>query len=395
MTARSITVDELDNKPKDGVRILNISDVHLGNRKNTAVNIVWSLDRNVTNSLVFKTLDALTISGDLLDRLLTLPTEEVLIIDQWMVRTLKLAKRYSVAIRVLEGTPSHDWKQPKRMCDLNIEHNIDCDIMYYDDITVVDDKSLGLTIGYIPDEIRETCEQTTTEFRELLATRALNKVDLIIMHGMFKFQVPKAAAKSISHFIESDWLPLVKYHIVIGHDHRFKQYDAITVPSSWDRLSHNEEEDKGAVIIDIANGVCNVRRLINKDAMPMVTVDAIGINEIENGWESFYQKVETTLADISNRFNGYYGYLRFVHDDSVDLSGYIADIQRRCYGIVIETKKQSQVKETLDEVSDDFDDEIVSVTINVSNISDILLREMDMVDDAMMSAEIEDITSSL
>jgi hypothetical protein len=50
---------------------------------------------------------------------------------------------------------------------------------------------------------------------------------------------------------ESLYLDIVKYYIHIGHIHTPSIFDRILAQGSFDRLAHNEEEDKGGIFVKL------------------------------------------------------------------------------------------------------------------------------------------------
>jgi DNA repair exonuclease SbcCD nuclease subunit len=94
------------------VNILNLSDIHLGHDKNKTEDIILNLRRFFkTYNSKLKTLDLLTISGDIFDKLLTTNSADYHLAYEWLTELVLLCKRYGIKLRILEGTPSHDWQQ--------------------------------------------------------------------------------------------------------------------------------------------------------------------------------------------------------------------------------------------------------------------------------------------
>jgi predicted MPP superfamily phosphohydrolase len=115
----AMTNYKLPIKPAGALRICTISDVHLGHRKTPTYAIITELEHLVVNRFAMSQLDALFITGDLFDRLLNLPFTDVGVIHQFFIKLLTLAKQFNVKVRVLEGTPSHDWKQSRLLVHIN------------------------------------------------------------------------------------------------------------------------------------------------------------------------------------------------------------------------------------------------------------------------------------
>jgi len=374
-----------------GLRICFISDVHLGHPRTPTYQIITNLNKYVCNVTAMNDFDAIIVSGDLFDMLLTLPSMEVDLIDKWIYELLRLSVKTNTPIRVLEGTPSHDWKQSRRLMSINETYAIDADVQFIDTLSIVEDKTLGLTIGYVPDEWSESCDETTSQWKDLMATRGYDKVDLIVMHGMFEFQVPTAAAKAISHFKEYEWAPMARYGIVIGHDHRHKSKLNIVVPSSFERLAHNEEEHKGYLIMDIYHDTVAVTHVINEDAMKYKTVGDINMSDTE-----IISRVEKLLTEFG-KMDEPLGRIKVKYNKKYDISHKLKEWRDAFTAVIVEAASET---ETIDRVTMDSEFTLKGEVINISpdNISGMILREINAEDDPMLDglrSEIEHIQSLL
>ena len=79
----------------------------------------------------------------------------------------------------------------------------------------------------------------------------IERVDIGCFHGSFNYQLPSAAHNAPRHD-EASYLSIVKHFITIGHIHVHSVYERILAQGSFDRISHNEEEPKGAVLFRIS-----------------------------------------------------------------------------------------------------------------------------------------------
>lgn len=353
-------------KPAGAQRMCTISDVHLGHRNTPTWAIIDRLCYYVVNPSFFSQLDALFITGDLFDRLLNLKSDGVSEINEFISRLLRLAKQYNVAIRILEGTPSHDWKQSALIPEQNVNAEIGADLQFVDELSIVEDTTLGLTIGYVPDEWRESHIQTTSEFKSLLATRGYAQVDIILMHGMFTFQVP--AHVKIPAFDPDEWIQMARYAIYIGHDHKYKTYGIITVPSSFDRLAHNEEVAKGFLISDILNGQIQTYFVENTKAQQYVTLRLVGV-EVEEAIDL----IERAIAEMGD------GRLKLILPSDTTLRTHV--INRRKETVVDITMEFENVAAEELMAPDGFDLKTDTVNITADNIAGMIARELDHYED--------------
>jgi len=215
------------------------------------------------------TLDAIYIAGDLFEDsryLRQADTHEAIGFITWL---LVWCKSTNTALRVTEGTPSHDHGQSKMLEHANLAIGADC--LFLDKIGIFYDEAIQATVGWVQDEYKAANADTINalateqEMAQLMATRCLEKVDFFFMHGCFTFQLPVESPRS---FNEEFWLSRVKHGIYIGHDHRRKTKDAITVTGSVERLSHGEEETKGMTIVDFNDTVVRNWFYENPNACP-------------------------------------------------------------------------------------------------------------------------------
>jgi len=229
---------------------LVISDIHLGHRRNNTAKIIDNLKKDIDIQLAVGGLDIVFLAGDVFDGLLTLASSDVTDILQWIDWLGNRCAKHNVAIRVLEGTPSHDWKQSTMFdCVLQIA-KAPVDFGYIKTLSIEQMPDTGLTVLYVPDEWSSDTNDTYQQVLGLLNQHGLKSVDIAIMHGQFGYQLP-AHVQSIPRHNEEDYLQIVSRYISIGHVHKHSVCKRIIAQGSFDRLSHNEEEDKGLVRIHL------------------------------------------------------------------------------------------------------------------------------------------------
>lgn len=254
-------------------KYLVISDIHLGHPINKTPYIVSNLNKFFTTYHTdLKYLNTIFIAGDIFDRLLANPSTDYLLASEWLTELVLYCKLNKIRLRILEGTPSHDWKQAKLITSIINKLNIEVDYMYIDTLHIEYFKKENIYVLYIPDEYKPKAIDTLKEVKEKLKELNIEKVDIAIMHGQFNYQMPMVKLDS-SHS-EEEYLNIVKHYISIGHIHTPSIYSRILAQGSFDRLKHNEEEDKGAMLITIYNDIeqDNYKFLINKDAMLFKTI---------------------------------------------------------------------------------------------------------------------------
>ena len=225
------------------IRSLCISDIHLGHAKNSTEEIIHNLDVFLNQYNNKKLIDILFLAGDVFDKMLHFSDKQVNVFTLWAWRLVKFCERNNIKLRVLEGTPYHDRGQSKMFETIAQVSNSHADVKYFDSIYIEHIEDFGIDILYIPDN---NDPETYDHVCNLMESKNLTQVDLAIMHGAFKFQMVEKAHTESTH-IESDYLSIVKYYIMIGHIHIGRVYERIMSPSSFDRLAHGEEGPKGGV----------------------------------------------------------------------------------------------------------------------------------------------------
>lgn len=223
------------------------SDIHLGHVKTPTEHIIKSFKETILTEKN-KDIEVLFISGDLFDRLLDLSSREVHPIVEFFNYLLSYCFVNNIKLRVLEGTPSHDWQQSQILVKLNDirEHKVDLRYFKVLDIEYMADKNKYIL--YIPDEWTNTHEDLEAQIAEKLNAYGISEVDIGIFHGQFKYQTVGKVYQGF-FFKEEYFLPLVKGFIHVGHYHTFTFFDRIVANGSLERLAHGEEEPKGYVLV--------------------------------------------------------------------------------------------------------------------------------------------------
>lgn len=234
-------------------QILVFSDVHLRHKKTPVKYIIENIKRYIHSVIYGESIDCVFIAGDLFDSLINLNSIELTSIISWINTFLTLCAERNTSVRILEGTPSHDWKQSKLFQSIiNIKDSLKekLDFLYHDDLTIEYVKKLGMNVLYIPDEYGLTSDYTFQQVQNKLKEYGLSKVDLVIMHGLFDFQEINTGSKSISKTIHKseNYLDITNHYIFVGHSHMHIFFKRILVEGSFDRLAHGEEEPKGFIL---------------------------------------------------------------------------------------------------------------------------------------------------
>lgn len=229
------------------MKYLVCSDIHLGHLKTPTAHIIQSFKKSILTEQN-KDIDVLFISGDLFDRLLDLNSKEVQIIVDFFSYLLSYCFSNGIKLRVLEGTPSHDWQQSQLLVKLNDIRPEKVDLRYFKVLDIEYLVEENRYVLYIPDEWTNNHADLEFQIFEKLNELGIKEVDIAILHGQFKYQFHGKPYNGF-FFKEEYFLPLVKGFIHVGHYHTFNPFDRILPNGSLERLAHGEEEPKGYIVV--------------------------------------------------------------------------------------------------------------------------------------------------
>lgn len=264
------------------LKILNISDLHLLHQRTPTPAIIDELDQVMSYSQFMSELDMIIISGDVFDNRVDMTQVDLHLVFNWIYRLLMKCKEYDIQLRILEGTPSHDWKQSKWFTTINEDFGIHADMLYFPALSIEHNTKHGISILYVPDEWRSRTEETYQEVLDLLKENQLDKVDFSVMHGAFEYQLPPVAKGQVPLHVERNYLDITKHFIMIGHVHKPSTFERILAPGSFSRLAHGEEEAKGYYVIEIYSDDSHHAAFHeNKLATKYVTLDVGKMTEQE------------------------------------------------------------------------------------------------------------------
>lgn len=248
------------------MKYVSVSDIHLAHRRTPTPHIIHNFKKYILNEKN-KDIDCIFIGGDLYDRLIDVASKDNLEIISFLGYMLDYCYNNDITLCVLEGTPGHDWTQPKVLVRLNQLRDNPIDLRYFDTLTIDYMEKFNKYVLYIPDEWSHNHDDIERQIKAELDRLGITQVDIAILHSVFGYQVAGFPYQGFS-YKEDYFLSLVKEFIHIGHYHIHSNFDRIIAGGSFDRLSHNEEGEKGFVIV---NGD-NWRFVENKDAYTYKTI---------------------------------------------------------------------------------------------------------------------------
>ena len=348
------------------LRIASISDIHVGHPRTPTAHILDNLYKAFPNNESTAKLDVIFIAGDFFDRLLKFPDPDIPEIELWILYMLRMAAQHDIVIRVLEGTPSHDWKQSSVFERINTNANIGCNLKYVSDLRIETIPELDSTILYIPDEWGDSTESSLSQVQELMTAKGLNRVDYAIMHGHFPHQLPEVARTKKVHNTEA-YLRLVDKLIFIGHDHHFSVHERIISHGSFDRLGHGEEAPKGhirAVVKSRDN--YRITFVENKGAKIYKTIDVKDWT-LEEALINLKDVVESLPLDSA---------IRIVCKAGSPLASSLDVLAKRWPGIKWDKKVIDSDGSVIEVVNQYDEDEFVPVEITKDNIGPLLMARI-------------------
>ena len=173
------------------IKYLVLSDIHFGKQKNPTRDIISNLNKyfdDYRSTSQFVDLDILFIAGDLFDTLLDFASDDIHEVAIWLNRITRFCARFNIKFRILEGTPSHDWRQSKIAETIANLLDIHVDFKYISTLSIEIMEDLDISILYVPDEWTANTDLTFSQVKELLADNNLSQVDICILHGMWFYQ---------------------------------------------------------------------------------------------------------------------------------------------------------------------------------------------------------------
>lgn len=232
------------------LNIASISDIHL-NHPNTPTELII---RNLMtyafpDNQATRDLDIIFIDGDVTDRIMDFASDNAILVRKWVAHLLHFCAKNNIVLRILEGTKLHDWGQGIIFIELNNNHNIGCDVAYFNDIAIEHFDQWDIDVLYIPDEIRASTDITWDHVCKLMKERGLEMVDLAIMHGQFAYQLPEMANVPGKVHDKDKYESIVRHYILVGHIHQHRPNGKVIPNGSFDRLAQGEEDTKGHVRI--------------------------------------------------------------------------------------------------------------------------------------------------
>lgn len=360
----------ISTKTANIFRFVGTGDWHVGHYTTATESIIAGLYRMFPDNEETAALDLIIIEGDVYDHDLYLYSKDEELFKGFRKYLLQLAKKYDIPIRILEGTPDHDWKQSRSFTIDNEMLEIGADVRHVETLEIEYMARYDIHILYVPDEFMPRCETTWTYVQAALARHNLTQVDLCVMHGCFPHQLPDLADKIQMHDpkLYSD---ITRYYIVIGHIHQPSHNGKILGPGSIERLVHGDEGEKGYVRVDIdlLNRDDTISFIPNPDTTPYLTLDMRGLSG-----DAVIAKIESTL-DCLHHPNKHLRILAHPQDPATAMYKHIT----KMYGEVRWRHKSAQDKNNAGQLVTALKDNRVIINrpaLTADNIIDVMTERI-------------------
>lgn len=339
-------------------------DVHLGHRRTFTKSVIEGFDPIFENEVELATWDCIFFPGDLFDNLLYLTNQYLDEIIYFFARLLKLCKKHDIVVRILHGTPGHDYKQSHLLPILNLAFDFKVDLKFIHELSIEYIERFNIHVLYVPDEWNVDVHETYAETLALLNARGLQAVDFCLFHGAFNYQIDERLNPK-SHN-EELWCNLVNHYIFAGHVHFRSQYKKIIVGGSFDRLAHGEEAPKGWVTCHVKPDGDDILFHENKNATIYKTIDIRNLS------------IEEAIDKITKTCEGYpkSSHIRLHVTDKDSASDALKTIRNRFsyFHVTQKTDKRETEKQqkTLKLVEQQFQ----SISLTPDNISRLLSERL-------------------
>lgn len=250
------------------MRLLFISDEHIGNNRNPSSRILRNIKRVISDLPDMDLLDAVINMGDSSDKLLSTRSQEYrdyLDLHIWLA---SLCDKFSIPYVYLVGTPVHEMDQFTNVGYILKEMYPNLDLRIYDDVGI--DVINGYTFLYAADEAIHDNTAYEARVKELLENRGFDTVDFALTHTMYDCHIsfPMQNLRSVD-FING----IVKHNAFNGHIHTHSIYDKLVTIGSVDRLAYGEEEKKGIGLYEANHHFTEYRFIENRNALRFITLD--------------------------------------------------------------------------------------------------------------------------
>lgn len=325
----------------------------------------------VPNDAESGALDIIFISGDFFDRILSAASDDYIHICKYVSNLLRMCKKRDIILRVLEGTPSHDYKQAKIFDVINA--TIGADFRYAETLEYEYIEKLGIDVIYIPDEYRHAAIDTQEEVKALMERNQITSVAYVIMHGMCEYQVPQYRINSSMHD-HNFYNSITTLNTYCGHVHQTSSRGAFNVPGSAERMCFGDETPKGHLRFTVEDGVATNRFIENTNAKIYKYLRLNDVDDLTE--EELGGKVMELAKDVVCEYPLDSNF-RFLINSDREIGAYVEQVIKKYPGMHWDwdTSNKSTDEQVMPKVREHVNKES-SFTINKDNILELVTKEL-------------------
>lgn len=338
-----------------------IGDLHLGHNRTPTEHTIASLKMWLGG--VLNRIKVLFFTGDVFDKLISYPSHDAVIITLFIKWVLNECSMRNIVVRVLEGTRSHDWEQSHMFVTMNSSVNV----KWIREVSIEYIPVLDMHVLYVPDEANRWCKDTLEQVHKLLIKHKLSECDIAMMHGVFKYQL---SLLPDTHN-QAEYEAIVKHNIYIGHIHTRIVSGKVQPPGSFERLAHNEEELKGAILATYDGSTVTNEFIPNATAYPYISINVADVELAEA-----FKLIKSNISGLR------FGRIRIIAKDGNPILENIMTLRQQHLLLVIETHRL-KTKHVVETIECDY----ATMSIGEANILETMesyLKSTDAYDEAII-----------
>lgn len=230
------------------ISILFSSDHHFGSPSNSQQEMADAFQNTIFPLL--SDTDIFFINGDFYDTLVIFDNHGFDPIYDTILRLFQLCDQHKVALRILQGTWTHDRNQCKRFEAFYRNSGYSFDFRFVDGIQLEEIyvRHRDLRFLYVQDDLPfKTSDLVVEAIKDKMVDVGWDHVDYACMHGFFDFTFPHNVSQDNVVVFRKEQFPFVKKLIDVGHVHQHRIQDNVISNGSFDRLNHADEDPKGLI----------------------------------------------------------------------------------------------------------------------------------------------------
>lgn len=307
----------------------------------------------------------LVIGGDITDKALDLTNDygpEFITFAIWLIKD---AEENGIEIIIIEGTPSHDWKQARIFEKLKESLNSDVKLIYISTLSILYLEDFG-NVLVVPDQWRASTSTTLMEVKTLLREKNLEQVDWAFMHGSFDYQVAEFLRKRLDLHDSDEYNQIVKKGIFVGHEHTRSSYQKIQCAGSIERTKHGQEEEKGGLFVEeLPTGKIHIEFIRNNKAKVFKDILTDDLNP-----DAIFRKIDELKIDLNKFAN-----IRLVATKDIEMVNEFIKKNKLIYPEIKWSVKNLSVKNQ-DNLVELETIEFAKVNLDVGAIKDLLVSRL-------------------